>query len=72
MTILSEGKVKVRRNGEIVELRREELVLGDLLIVARGDQIPVDGIVRTTKGIELDESSLLVNLMPSVSKLAIK
>jgi len=56
MTILSEGKVKVRRNGEIVELRREELVLGDLLIVARGDQIPLDGIVRTTKGIELDES----------------
>lgn len=56
MAILSEGEVTVRRNGELLHLKREDLVLGDLMVLAMGDQLPLDGVIRETKGVELDES----------------
>ncbi|PWF99859.1 cation-translocating P-type ATPase [Levilactobacillus bambusae] len=58
MTLLSEGVMTVRRDGQPLEVRQEEVVLGDLLLLGRGDQVPVDGIVRETTGIEVDESQI--------------
>ena len=45
LTILTETKLNVLRNGETVELSRDELVLDDLILLSRGNQVPADCIV---------------------------
>lgn len=45
LSILSEAKVKVLREGELVEVRTEELVLDDLVLLEAGNQIPADAVV---------------------------
>ena len=45
LTILSEKKIDVLRNGEIVSLSKEEIVVDDILVLLRGSQIPADCIV---------------------------
>ncbi|WP_304152373.1 calcium-translocating P-type ATPase, PMCA-type [Hoylesella buccalis] len=53
-----ESLVKVRRNGHVVEIPCKDVVVGDLLIIEVGDEIPADG--KLVKGVDLliDESSL--------------
>lgn len=53
-----ESLVKVRRNGHIVEIPRKDVVVGDLMIIEVGDEIPADG--KLVKGVDLliDESPL--------------
>lgn len=58
MVLLAEGKIDVVRNGEDVQLRPEDIVLGDIIQLGRGDQIPVDGEVVRSRGIEVDESPI--------------
>ncbi|MDB1104595.1 HAD-IC family P-type ATPase [Lentilactobacillus parabuchneri] len=58
MVLLAEGKINVVRNGEDVQLRPEDIVLGDIIQLGRGDQIPVDGEVVRSRGIEVDESPI--------------
>lgn len=45
LTILSESKTKVVRNGKVFEISKEEIVLDDIIILSRGDQIPADCVV---------------------------
>lgn len=45
LTILSEKKVSVLRNGKIIEISKEEIVLDDILVLSRGSQIPADCVV---------------------------
>jgi cation-transporting ATPase E len=51
-------KALVARAGLIRELPCDEVVLDDILELRAGDQVPVDGLVRTAQGLELDESLL--------------
>ena len=45
LTILTESKLKVLRDGEIVELNKDEIVLDDIILLSRGDQVPADCIL---------------------------
>lgn len=45
LTILTESKVNVIRNGEQIEINKDELVLDDIIILSRGSQIPADCIL---------------------------
>jgi cation-transporting ATPase E len=58
LAILSAPTAHAVRSGTSVELPFDEIVLGDVLEVQRGDQIPVDGRVLTSDGLEVDESLL--------------
>jgi cation-transporting ATPase E len=58
LAILSAPTAHAVRSGSSVELPFDEIVLGDVLEVRRGDQIPVDGRVLTSDGLEVDESLL--------------
>lgn len=58
MRILASTPVTVRRDGVDVQIPQDEIVEGDLLLLHRGDQVPVDGVVAETAGIEADESPL--------------
>lgn len=58
MVLLAEGKATVIRDGQPAEIYPEDLVLGDVLVLNRGDQIPVDGTVMQSRGMEVDESPI--------------
>ncbi|MCW1909744.1 cation-translocating P-type ATPase [Lactiplantibacillus paraplantarum] len=58
LSLLSATKVQVRRDGQKVAIGQDEIVQDDLLLVTRGEQLPVDGLVRETTGLEVDESQI--------------
>ncbi|WP_204122574.1 cation-translocating P-type ATPase [Lacticaseibacillus mingshuiensis] len=58
MSILAESNVRVRREGKEVAVPQENIVQDDIVLLRRGDQIPVDGVVAATEGLEADESPL--------------
>ncbi len=58
IALLARVKVTVRREGQDQPVDPSELVLGDLLVIRSGDQIPVDGVVLGNGEIEVDESAL--------------
>lgn len=58
LELLNAPKAKVRRNGGDVEIEVETLVEDDLVVLAPGDQVVVDGTVVASDGLELDESLL--------------
>ena len=50
-------KVKVKRNGQIKEVKMEEIVVGDVVILDSGDGIPADGYL-VEGSLSIDESRL--------------
>lgn len=53
-----EVDVLVMRSGKAKQIRVQELVVGDVVCVEAGDEIPCDGILLQYDGLELDESAL--------------
>ena len=53
-----EQLVKVVRDGKVMEIARREVVVGDLVIVETGDEVPADGQLVEATDLQLDESSL--------------
>lgn len=45
LTILSETKTEVLRNGKVYQISKDEIVLDDIIILSRGNQIPADCVV---------------------------
>lgn len=58
LSILTEPKTLVIRNGEKHEIPVDEIVLDDLLFLVSGQQMSVDGTVEECDGFEVDESLL--------------
>ena len=55
---LSQPKSKVIRNGEIIEIPSEEIVVGDLIQTEEGTFIPADGIIIKSNDFSINESIL--------------
>ena len=53
-----EQPVKVLREGKTVEIPRREVVVGDVIIVETGDEVPADGKLFESTDLQVDESSL--------------
>jgi len=58
LALLSEGTIDVLREGQLTARHQDDIVSDDLLELHRGDQIPVDGLIRDTAGLEVDESQI--------------
>ena len=58
LALLNAPQARVRRDGEETEVASQELVADDVILLAAGDQILVDGEVLTSVGLEVDESLL--------------
>lgn len=56
LTITTQEKVKVKRDGKIIEIKPEELVIDDLMYLKSGDDVLVDAIVIKSDMCEVDES----------------
>ena len=58
LSILVASEFLVHRDGRDVEVPHNEIVLDDLLWIRAGEQVPADGQIIQTWGLELDESML--------------
>lgn len=58
LSILAKRPVTVVREGSLVQVQSEEIVLDDIVQIKAGDQILTDGIVLSATGLEVDESLL--------------
>ena len=59
LTALSEEQpVKVRRNGKVMEIPRHDVVVGDVLLVEVGDEVPADGELIVCNDLQINESAL--------------
>ncbi len=59
LTAMNEDQmVKVRRDGHVTEVRRRDIVVGDLILVEVGDEIPADAQLVEATNLQVDESSL--------------
>ena len=58
ISLLNAPHARARRNGELVDLKLEEIVMDDLLEIRAGDQLLADAEVIYSDGLELDESIL--------------
>ena len=67
LRVLTMPKARVVRDGEIGEVWIGQIVLGDVVEVSLGDQVPVDGETLLADGLEIDES-LLTGESEPVSK----
>ncbi|HEU5302753.1 MAG TPA: HAD-IC family P-type ATPase [Acidimicrobiia bacterium] len=58
LAVLNAPRARVVRDGSVLDVAVEEVVLDDLLDLRTGDQVPADAVVRTAVGLEIDESLL--------------
>jgi cation-transporting ATPase E len=58
IALLARAKITVRRDAQDQQIDPSQLVLGDILVIRAGDQIPVDGVIADAGKIEVDESAL--------------
>ncbi|MFC1721597.1 cation-translocating P-type ATPase [Patescibacteria group bacterium] len=49
---------KVRRDGQVIETKVEELVPGDIVLFKAGDRVPADGRLLVAASLEIEESAL--------------
>jgi cation-transporting ATPase E len=58
LALLSAPVTTVVRGGKLTPIPTAEVVLGELIELRTGDQVPADGTMRTADGLEVDESDL--------------
>ena len=59
LTALSEEQpVKVRRNGKVMEIPRHDVVVGDVVLMEVGDEVPADGELIVCNDLQINESTL--------------
>lgn len=58
LAVLNAPHAKVIRGGEQLELAIADVVADDLVVLNAGDQVPADGLVAASDGLEVDESLL--------------
>lgn len=57
-TLGEEQLVKVRRNGHTTTVARKDVVVGDLIVIEVGDEIPADAMLLQSADLQIDESTL--------------
>ena len=58
-----ETPVMVIRNGKVHEIPKKYIVVGDVVILNTGDEIPADGVLLEAVSLQVNESSLTGELM---------
>ena len=61
----NETAVKVIRNDMPIEIPKTEIVVGDIVLIEQGDEIPADGILLEALSLAVNESTLNGESLPS-------
>src|SRR5436305_11702157 len=56
---------RVRRDGAEAEISAEEVVVGDIILLAAGDEVPADGRIIEASALQIDESALTGESVPA-------
>lgn len=64
LTKMNKPYAKVYRDGEIVKIKSEELVVGDVVVLEAGDVVPADLRLITAKSLKIQESTLTGESVP--------
>ena len=65
---LMKATTRVRRDGIEREMPADQLVVGDVVLLSAGDQVPADGRVVTAISLQVDESSLTGESTPAAKE----
>ncbi len=56
---------RVRRDGSEAEIAAEEVVVGDIVLLAAGDDVPADGRIISASALQIDEAALTGESVPA-------
>jgi Ca2+-transporting ATPase len=62
---MMKATARVRRDGAEAEIGAEQLVPGDVVLIAAGDEVPADGRIVTSSALQIDESALTGESVPA-------
>ena len=62
---MMKATARVRRDGAESQIPAEQLVVGDIVLIAAGDEVPADGRVVSSSALEIDESALTGESVPA-------
>ena len=67
---MMKATARVRRDGTEAEIPAEQLVVGDVVLLAAGDQVPADGRIVAANALQIDESALTGESVPAAKDAA--
>lgn len=53
-----EEPVQVRRNGQVMEVPKRDIVVGDIVLLNTGNEVPADGVLLEAISLQMNESTL--------------
>lgn len=62
---MMKSSARVRRDSEEAEIPGDQLVVGDIVLLAAGDQVPADGRIVAASSLQIDESALTGESTPA-------
>ena len=62
---MMEATARVRRDGVEAEIPAEQLVVGDVVLIAAGDEVAADGRIVSSSSLQIDESALTGESVPA-------
>ena len=67
---MMKATARVRRDGAEAEIAAEQLVAGDVVLIAAGDEVPADGRIMSSSALQIDESALTGESVPAAKDAA--
>ena len=62
---MMKATARVRRDGAEAQIPAEQVVVGDIVLIAAGDEVPADGRIVTSSALQIDESALTGESVPA-------
>jgi Ca2+-transporting ATPase len=67
---MMKATARVRRDGIESVIPAEQLVVGDVILIAAGDEVPADGRIVSSSALQIDESALTGESVPASKEAA--
>lgn len=71
LTSMMKASARVRRDGVEARIPADEVVVGDLVLLAAGDQVPADGRIVAASSLQIDESALTGESVPASKEASV-
>jgi P-type Ca2+ transporter type 2C len=62
---MTKATARVRRDGAEAAIPADQVVLGDVILLAAGDEVPADGRIVSASSLQIDESALTGESVPA-------
>ncbi|MBR5511367.1 MAG: calcium-translocating P-type ATPase, PMCA-type [Bacteroidaceae bacterium] len=57
-TVNDDVQVTVKREGKVQQVSRKDIVVGDIVLLNTGDEVPADGVLLSANSLQINESTL--------------